>query len=63
MRGLLLAMRAFAAAMFGVRKRSKAEDDRKGFGPAHAVAAGILMVAAFVAVLLSIVHLITGKHP
>ncbi len=61
LRSFLAAMRSFAAAMFGVRKRSNAEQDQRRFGPVHAVAAGITMVAIFICIILAIVHLITGQ--
>ena len=62
-RSLLLAMRAFAAAMFGVRRRAHAEDEHKGLRIGHAIAAGVIMTAIFAAAILAIAELVVGSQP
>jgi len=63
MRSFLLAMRTFAAAMFGVRKRANAREDHSRFRLGHAIAAAVVMVALFAGALLLIVNLITARYP
>ena len=47
------------ASFLGIRKRAHSERDAVSIKPAHVIVAGILGAAIFVAILLTLVHVIT----
>ena len=57
--GFLQVMGAVFASFFGVRKRSSGERDVGSIKPVHVIVAGVLGAAVLVAVIATLVHLIT----
>lgn len=59
--GFLQIMGAVFASFFGVRKRSSGERDIGSIKPVHVIVAGVLGAAILVAVIATLVHLITHR--
>lgn len=48
-------------SLFGIRSSSGSELDMKAFRPGHVLAVAIVMLAIFLAILLTIVHTVAGR--
>jgi hypothetical protein len=59
--GFLGVAAAVLSSFLGIRKRSAGEHDMARIKPAHVIAAALLCVAIFVAVLVTLVTLITRR--
>jgi hypothetical protein len=59
--GFVRSVAAVLASFIGIRKRAHLERDMSTIKPQHVVAAGILAVLCFIAILATAVHFIVGK--
>jgi len=59
--GPLQVLRTVLSALFGVRHRRMHEEDAAGLRPIQVIAAGVVVVAAFVLAILAFVRLVTAN--
>jgi Protein of unknown function (DUF2970) len=57
----LKAVKAVMWSFFGVRKGRDHQADLAGLSPLHLIAAGVLCGAAFIALLIAVVHAVLAK--
>ena len=54
------AVKTVAAAFFGVRRKSRHDEDTAGIRPVHIAVTAIVLVALFIGTLLTIVRFVVG---